>query len=254
MCTVTVVPDRSGVRIVHSRDELRSRRKALPPRLLQAGAHAAILPLDPDSGGAWVAATDAGMALAVLNVNERPCACRTPRGRSRGLIIPALLDCSTINAALAKALAWPSDKFAPHRLVLIDEREIAQVVVRARGPQTVFRRSLTAPFLFTSSGLGDSLVKGPRRRLFRRHFAAPGARAAQQDAFHRLRWPRHPEIGVRMSRPDAETVSLTTIEISHIAVSLAYDDLAGPATCPTLFLPRQHRGHPWTPRSKPCAQ
>ncbi len=78
----------------------------------------------------------------------------------------------------------------------------------------------------TSSGLGDHVVEPPRRALFTRMFAgaAPDDFAAIQDAFHRHRWPDRPHLSVDMDRADAETVSLTVIELDDVSVTMRYVD------------------------------
>ena len=74
MCTVTIVPaDESGggksFRMMMNRDESRTRSIARPPRLRRCGRHQAIMPIDPDSSGTWIAANDAGLVAMLLNVN-----------------------------------------------------------------------------------------------------------------------------------------------------------------------------------------
>jgi hypothetical protein len=82
---------------------------------------------------------------------------------------------------------------------------------------------LSGPLLRTSSGLGDALVAEPRRRLFVRMLrAAEGRPCAAQDAFHRRQWPGREGVSVLMSRADARTVSITTLEVGEDSVRMAY--------------------------------
>jgi hypothetical protein len=69
VCTLSVVPIGDRVRLAFNRDEKRTRAPGLPPRAARIGHRTAILPTDPASGGTWLAVNDAGLALAVLNVN-----------------------------------------------------------------------------------------------------------------------------------------------------------------------------------------
>ena len=82
----------------------------------------------------------------------------------------------------------------------------------------------------TSSGLGDAIVAGPRRTLFRRVFDAPIDPKCTQDLFHQHRWPGREAISVNMDRAGARTVSHTVIEIGleTIAVSYRASDAAQP--------------------------
>jgi hypothetical protein len=251
MCTVTVVPGIGSVRLAVNRDEQRSRPAALSPEVRYFGHRAAILPLDPVSAGTWVAVNDAGLALTLLNAPGTPGAIPA---RSRGGIIPALLDSRTLAAAIDRALAINGAAYAPFRLVLVDGLEVGEV--RSEGdrprqggrggiprhsqggrggiprhsqgsrggisrPMLVGRTALTTPMLFTSSGVGDELVQAPRRNLFA-DLLASADREAAQEAFHRHRWPERGHLSVCMEREDARTVSYTVVTLAPDHVLLAY--------------------------------
>jgi hypothetical protein len=240
MCTVTVVPGREAIRLACNRDELRSRAAALPPRIEHFGPRRAILPVDPTSGGTWVAVNDAGLALALLNVNSRNRPAAAPAAPlSRGNIIPALLHADTLLAAAFSALALAPSQYAPFRLVLVGWREAVEVHSDGTRIRLAWRLGLTSPQLFTSSGLGDQAVEGPRRRLFGEWFDRTGDRFAQQDAFHRHRWPDRPHLSVCMDRQDARTVSHTIVSLDPDAVTLTYhpDAPDRPADAVVLALP-----------------
>jgi hypothetical protein len=81
--------------------------------------------------------------------------------------------------------------------------------------------------LFTSSGLGDALVEGPRRRLFERLvLGAEDSWLDGQSRFHRHRWPGQPELSVWMERPDARTVSRSVIDVaSNGEIDFFYESL-----------------------------
>jgi hypothetical protein len=240
MCTVTVVPARETIRLACNRDELRSRPAGLPPRIQQFGPRRAVLPVDPTSGGTWVAVNDAGLVMALLNVNARKGPSATPAGpRSRGKIIPALLHADTPLAAAFSALTLDPAQYAPFRLVLVNRREGVAVYSDGSRIWLVWRIGLTSPQLFTSSGLGDQAVEGPRRQLFGELVDRSGDRFARQDAFHRHRWPDRPHLSVCMDRPDAQTVSHTIVSLGPDRVTLTYhpDAPDRPAEALTLTLP-----------------
>ena len=227
MCTLTLVPlGNTRVRLGFNRDESRSRPAALSPQRRRYGRRTAILPVDPVSDGTWVAINDAGLVLALLNVNHPGAvACGSPlnkRSRSRGTIIPSLLSCGTIDEALDQLIELPAREFARFRLILLGERDVVEVVSDGERLWRERRVFLTGPRLWTSSSLGDHLVEEPRRELFLRHFARPGNWAAQQDAFHRHRWPDEPHLSVCMRRADACTVSYTFLERDESTAHMTY--------------------------------
>jgi hypothetical protein len=185
-----------------NRDELRERPLALAPQVRRFGSNLTVMPVDPISDGTWIAVSDAGVAIALLNANEGA-AHRRRASVSRGRIISSLLHAESVEQAGALAERLPRDQFDPFRLVI------------AGGEQR-------EPVMFTSSGLGDHVVERPRRELFA-HFVGEGEMTAQrQDEFHRHRWADHPALSVNMSRRDARTVSFTTIELTSGHAVLRY--------------------------------
>jgi hypothetical protein len=227
MCTVTILPLEQGFRLACNRDELRVRPAALAPVLRTLGSRQALMPVDPVSGGTWIAVHDAGLAMTLLNVNpDQPDPARWAGRRSRGLLIPGLLDAATVREAYPRALALDAAAFPPFRLVMIDRRQWAQV--RSDGGRVIGERYAgpSRPVMFTSSGLGDAVVEGPRRELFDQWFAAAGDPVERQDAFHRHRWADRPHLSVCMARPDARTVSLTTVQVAADAIRLTYHGAA----------------------------
>lgn len=228
MCTVTVISTGGGLRLVHSRDEQRSRSPARPPAVFEIAGRRCVMPTDPDGGGSWVAAREDGVVLAVMNVNPEP-APELERGRlrSRGLIIPGLLGLET-RAIGAAAEALEVRSFAPFRLVLagVGEELVAWTWRgigrgRGRGEGTLERERSRTPACWVSSGLGDS-VAADRLPLFRT-MLGEGATPGDQDAFHRHRWADRGASSVMMSRADAQTVSLTTIQIGAGGVRMGYE-------------------------------
>ncbi len=223
MCTVTIIPQAQGVRLAANRDEARSRPSALPPRVVRVADRRLLLPIDPQSGGTWIAANDAGLMLTLLNANPRPYAPPTrPPKRSRGTIIPALLSASTLGKACAAALTLSAPDFAPFRLVMANRLECVEIQADGKVCVVKFRAHLDRPLMFTSSGLGDALVDAPRRALFEEYFVAGRDLRSQQDAYHRHAWPDRCHLSVCMSRPEARTVSLTIVELDAQEVRMMY--------------------------------
>ncbi|MFN7021098.1 MAG: NRDE family protein [Phycisphaerales bacterium] len=214
-----------GYRVVTNRDEQRDRTGAEPPRWrrLSAGGEAVVCPIDPMGGGTWVAATLGGLTLCLLNGNPRPYPALPPAGRlrSRGGIIPELLGLGEVSPAEAvDALAdMDLEAFAPFTLLAIGlERggtgERAKICRAAWSRSSLVRSVVTAACVCeVSSGLGDDLVQ-PRLPLFWAIMSEHGHGPLAQDRFHAHAWPERPEISVMMSRPDARTVSVTTVEVS----------------------------------------
>jgi hypothetical protein len=240
MCTVTIIRTNAGARLACNRDEQRARPMARPPVLRRFEERRAILPVDPQSDGTWIAVNDAGLAMTVLNVNMAAGAqLRFRPPWSRGRIIPTLLPSATLSEALTRARRLNPYLFAPFRLVMTDGRECAEVHSDGVELTRVAHRPLDRPELFTSSGLGDGLVDAPRRKLFERFFAEDRHALAQQDAFHRHSWLEYPHLGVLMRRPDAATMSISAVELGYDGVQMTYQPTSPdmPAEAVRLALP-----------------
>jgi Transport and Golgi organisation 2 len=223
MCTVTIVPTEHGIRMACNRDESPLRAAALPPRVVTVGQRQALMPIDPVSGGTWIAATDAGLIFTLLNVYTAPRDPQAPTPRvSRGTIIPRLLDAGTLGEALARTNELNADDYAAFRLVLADRQRVADVYCTGGTCQRHPPSDIAGPILFTSSGLGDALVDPPRRALFGEFFGAGQDWRAQQDAYHRHSWPERRHLSVCMWRPEARTMSLTVVEMDSDGVRMDY--------------------------------
>lgn len=233
MCTVTIVRASAApggpamTRIVSNRDEQRTRAAELPPRKIAIGVRSAAMPIDSGAGGTWIAATDAGLAFCLLNVNPSPGAARgawVGRG-SRGHIIPALADSADVREAAHRLGAMDAGSTAPFKLLIADEALL--VVARSDGAKIVTSpaRAIEGPVMHTSSGLGDELVQSPRRELFEACFATGRDVFDQQRAFHLHAWPDAGHLSVAMSRADARTVSRTVIDLHESRVRLSWTPL-----------------------------
>jgi hypothetical protein len=223
MCTVSVVPVAHGVRMVCNRDERHTRPVARPPEWRAAGGRRAIYPIDPQSGGTWIGANDAGLILSILNASGRVSDGR-PR-RSRGEIIPWLLAQEGLVEALDAARRMNPRAYPPFRLVAIQGTTIG--ILATNGTTlSVDGATLTSPRLFTSSSLGDAAVEAPRERLFRDLVLdAPDGWVHGQTRFHAHGWPDRPELSVCMRRVDAATVSRSIVLAARGAISFGYEPL-----------------------------
>jgi hypothetical protein len=235
MCTVTVLPhallssdashDELLLRVVCNRDELLTRAPALPPTLWAAGPRRAVMPIDPHSGGTWIAANDAGLVFVLLNAHDGTSA--SAGEISRGTIIPTLVGCATVSRAVAQAQKIRTDRFAPFELLIIDRYRVVEC--RPDGDRMYHRRSnLRSAILRTSSGLGDAVVAGPRRTLFQSTVTGARNARAAQDHYHRHQWPGREAISVKMRRHDAATVSRTVVEVREGSVRLSYQAIEWP--------------------------
>jgi len=227
MCTVTVVRIEDRVRLACNRDESRWRPPALPPEVRRLARCRAVMPIDPVSDGSWIGVNDAGLAATLLNVYPAPLPGAETSGgmSSRGSLVPTLLDCLTLEEALRAAATLDAARYPPFRMLILDAQRLIDFYSDGRHTREQLV-PLAKPLMFTSSGLGDAVVDGPRRSLFEQMFlnTADAQRdpAAAQDAFHRHSWPDRRRISVCMERAEARTVSHSVVELTPTRVTLVY--------------------------------
>jgi hypothetical protein len=160
--------------------------------------------------------------MTLLNVYISPLvAVAAAELRSRGTIIPSLLDCESVEKAAGLAAGLSPAEYSPFRLVMVDGHEIAEAESDGAQIRMTRARWRGEPRFFTSSGLGDLVVDGPRRALFEEFFRE-GDPHERQDEYHRHSWPDRPHLSVCMRRPEACTVSRTVVETRPRRATLVY--------------------------------
>lgn len=214
MCTVSVIhlPD-GGYRVVHSRDEQRSRATGTGPRehVLRGPSGQPVRawwPVDPDAGGTWVAGCQTGLTHGILNVNIDAPPAKAPR-KSRGVLVPQRILMDSPQRIIESLFEEDLAHYTTFRYFVAGPLEVR--IARWDGQDlTAELHQGSGPICMASSGLGDHLVQC-RLPLFDEIVGAePTAEA--QDRFHNHLWPDRPEYSVMMSRRDARTVSVVTVE------------------------------------------
>jgi len=223
VCTVTIVPMGHGFRLGCNRDEHRDRAPALPPVVHGLSGRTAIFPVDPAGPGTWVGVNDASLGAALLNRSpDSPAPLDRRRRRSRGVIIPYLLECASLNEALQRGAAIDPGEFNRFRVAIVQRGTVATLT--SDGTEVAVEvDDLTRPMMLTSSSLGDVLVEKPRRRLFERLFGGEERSWGRaQIRFHGHQWWSRRDISIRMERTEAKTVSHTFVSVTDSAIELRY--------------------------------
>jgi hypothetical protein len=220
VCTASWLTQGGTLRLGFNRDELRSREPALPPEVRDGAGGRWIAPRDGRAGGTWIAASERGAVLALLNRSE---GAPPPGAASRGLLIPELLgatDAAELVAALGRRDLAP---FAPFRLLALWHGRDAGVVAGWNGVALDAEPLDAGAGLLCSSSLGDARVTATRGAVWARFRAEPFGERTQRD-FHRDHSPQPSAWSVCVHRDDAQSVSFTAVEIGGGAVRFAYHD------------------------------
>ena len=221
MCTLTWQLEPNGYQVFFNRDEQRSRAVANPV----AFNHSlnAAYPIDPQGGGTWIALTQAGGTLCLLNNYQAQAIHQPVDAISRGEVILRLIaklnelndDAGGINEEngditnLVKAL--PLSRFAPFILCFFPAHLTqyqGQIHQLQWDGQQLTRLPVTMPL--TSSGFNISAVSAARYL----HFAELMPQITEDYlAYHSSHQPQRSAFSVCMHREDAHTVSFSHVQV-----------------------------------------
>lgn len=223
MCTLTWARTPVGYELFFNRDELKTRREALPPEQRETSGVRWVAAIDADAGGTWLGVNEHGVSVGLLNGwRGRDLARRD--ATSRGLLVTSLLDVESVDAIEARLRGSGLDRFRSFRLLAFDP---AGAVLSAQwdGEQLSCERLADDNQPISSSSRDPEGAERSRRAAWARLAAASGTKLpgpSELEAFHASHDPEPGAWSPCMHREDAETVSFTRIRIDAERVELTY--------------------------------
>lgn len=228
MCTLTWRDLAVGREVYFNRDELKTRSRAIPPQEFRSPTGLrSLAPIDPDAGGSWMAANEAGLLICLLNRWHEQAG---PASRSRGLVVRGLSECESLSRAteLLPALALGTK---PFEIVLFQEKE----VLGRRWTGEEVESFVPCPPL-TSSSYQFEQVREAREQDFL-------AKKGELASYHGDLKAEATAFTVRMNRPDAQTWSRSRVILSASGIEWDYweefPDLRLPPVLHRTRLPRR---------------
>jgi len=236
MCTLWAVQSQHGLWCGFNRDESLLRGRAQPPSLrsvtdaLTGQPVAVIAPTDIDAGGTWLAASDRGMVVAMLNNYTAPSQQAEEPVRSRGLLPLDLLAYATP----LQAVRWLQGQTAllrhtrPFEAALLAPRHSLQRLVWDGQDLQLEERVL--PAVLASSGWRVPEVRAAREAAFPQVIKALQAVMNVQQASAVLQQAAADHTPGRAERATclhgfvSRTVSHTQVLVSDAAVAMRYVD------------------------------
>jgi Transport and Golgi organisation 2 len=154
MCTLSIVTGNDTYLMAMNRDEKIARGAGLPPKIDEFDGTRAIYPADGNDG-TWFAANEHGITLALLNWNDIGPHSIDVMTRSRGRVIPALIDSRSLSGLRAVLDVSNFTGMMPFRLVGIFPSERAIGEWRWDSKQLGFREHMWESRHWFSSSLSD---------------------------------------------------------------------------------------------------
>jgi uncharacterized protein with NRDE domain len=221
MCTATWTRDGAGYDLFFNRDEKRTRKPGLPPVVQARNGMPFIAPLDGDAGGTWLAANANGVSVGILNFYAAD-ARRAAEGRSsRGLLVLALADARSAAEASSRLEKIVAADYRPFHLLVVDPSLAA--LHTWDGFEMVARQLAEGDLPVTTSSFDTEIVVAHRRaRLGAMRVQHGEADVALLHEYHLSREERGDAYSVLMRRPDAETVSISHVQVRPDVVRFTY--------------------------------
>jgi hypothetical protein len=219
MCTLTFIPKPQGYLLGMNRDEQLTRGPAFPPVAVESELPA-VYPRE-SGGGTWIGSNAAGITFALLNQNPGPNA--PPKQRSRGEIIPVLLESSRFPEAMRRLQQMDLHGVLPFLLAGLFPAE--QIISQCRwdGSRLQFFRIGWDVRHWFSSGVSDEMARKVRGstcyEAWRRRDAASPEWLRGLHASHS---PVRGSFSICMHRPDAATVSYTEVAFTAGNLTMRY--------------------------------
>jgi hypothetical protein len=222
MCTATWVRVRGGYEVFFNRDELATRKPALPPAVHEREGVRFLAPVDGDAGGTWIGVNERGITVGLANGPRESDAGGGRSLRSRGLLVLDLLagqDLADVRTRLSSVDPSTHRSFALFAVDLGGEAAIwssdGRRIVQEPGGHG-------GALLFSSSRDAERARKERLALLERMTRANGGLDAELLAAFHASHEPERGALSPCMHREDASTVSFTRIRVGEREVEMEY--------------------------------
>ncbi len=211
MCTLTWNTGPRRFSVFFNRDERHHRAEAHPPAY-QPQLNA-IMPLDPESGGTWIAVHRSGLVLCLLNnYQAEPCTAHPSSLVSRGHIIPHILEHARKSEIMRCLNKLDLSRFQGFRLCTFSRDPLSvNVHTYLWNGRVLTKEEPTQPI--TSSALTAGETIQSRTQLWKRWSAEKTVDLALHLKYHSSHLPQKGGLSVCMHRNDAHTHSLSRIDV-----------------------------------------
>ncbi len=222
MCTVTFIPTPTGIFITSNRDESPGRQAHGLRSFHGPGAETIHYPLDPSSGGSWIALSDSGRAVCLLNGGNEPFIPAPPYRMSRGEVVRSAVLSSDPDRFFS---TFELNGIAPFTLLLYDMGVLNELVWDGH-TRHLSSRPVDLPQIWSSVTLYPEAVRIWRKDLFHqwlRDEVIPDRESIL--TFHQMA-NGDPENDFIMNRQDkVKTLSVTSILLGIQRDSILHLDL-----------------------------
>lgn len=222
MCTVTWRHSEEGYDVLFNRDELKTRKPALPPRPNECYGVRYLAPVDGNAGGAWIGVNEFGVCLTLLNFYEVAQCEEKSDYVSRGRLLVSLLNIASRAEVISRIQNADLGSFQPFILLAFSfDTQVSQFISDGRD---LTHNEIGASHLpITTSSFANRQVAAQRRRCLQEFKSEPGEFSVEELLrFHRSHVPFAGAYSVCMHRDDAHTVSFSHVIVRRTQIEFHY--------------------------------
>ena len=227
MCTVSFLPKGGNDFIITSdRDEKESREIALAPKQFIHQHLKVVYPQDTKAKGTWIAMSENGFSICLLNGGFMPHKSNPPYRKSRGIV---LLDFFEFNNVNQFVINYDFKKIEPFTMIIVDYKSSLKLYeIRWDGKQA--HLSVIDPkvsHIWSSVTLYTPEVRREREMWFNEWKKSKSHGYEPEDVidFHLTGGIGDKETDIMMRRAGTYTVSITQIVKADKEVVMNYKDL-----------------------------
>ena len=224
MCTVTYIPkEKSGYILTSNRDEKVERPSALLPEAKIVDNQTLLFPIDALHSGTWIASSDTGRTLCLLNGGFKKHIPDQSYKKSRGLVV---IDAFKYLDAQDFILRYDLSGIEPFTLIFIDQMKLFEI--RWDGQKSYIKKlNELKPYIWSSVTLYSEEVIQQRKKWFENWLSISKEFSVDSCLnFHQLAGEGDLENRITMNRNDIlKTVSITSVHSCGSKLAMQYLDL-----------------------------
>ncbi len=225
MCTVTYLPTPAGFILTSNRDEALVRKQAENPHAETIAGQQVLFPRDGEAGGTWVATSQNGRTVCLLNGAFKQHHRNPPYRMSRGLVV---LDFFKTDSVFNFHQHYDLTNIEPFTLLIAENKELFEL--RWDGSEKFFKPlNPQKPHIYCSATLYTPEVIAMREQWFAKWLHShPEYSVPDILGFHLFAGEGDEHTQVRMSIYGlVQTVSITSIMAVNNEQTMYYSDLKG---------------------------
>ncbi len=223
MCTVTYIPSQSDQYILTSNRDESAQRVSSAPEFHLAQKQQLIFPVDPKSGGSWIATAPNNHTACLLNGAFEKHRHQPPYRRSRGLV---LLDSFRYTDASKFTNDYDFIGIEPFTLVFCRPSQLFEIRWDGKEIHSL-QLDPVQPYIWSSSTLYEQPVRDQRAQWFETWLnqnSTPGLKQIMD--FHRFGGEKDLVNGLVMNRNNqVQTLSITAVFKEASNISMHHLDL-----------------------------